>query len=70
MSALIQLAQMKIQLALVQKQLAFWTQLAYNFRHCHTLALFDAHEMVCVEGDAFEKVYDPHSHSSSTLVRV
>ena len=33
MSALIQLAQMKIQLALVQKQLAFWTQLAYNFRH-------------------------------------
>ena len=23
-----------IQLALVQKQLAFWTQLAYNFRHC------------------------------------
>ena len=27
MSALIQLAQMKIQLALVQKQLAFWTQL-------------------------------------------
>ena len=34
MSALIQLAQMKIQLALVQKQLAFWTQLAYNFRLC------------------------------------
>jgi len=26
---LIQLAQMKIRLALVQKQLAFWTQLAY-----------------------------------------
>ena len=37
MSALIQLAQMKIQLALVQEQLAFWTQLAYNFRHCCTL---------------------------------
>ena len=37
MSALIQLAQMKIQLALVQKQLAFWTQLAYNFRHCFSL---------------------------------
>ena len=37
MSALIQLAQMKIQLALVQKQLAFWTQLAYNFRHCWTV---------------------------------
>ena len=29
MSALIQLAQMKIQLALVQKQLVFWTQLAH-----------------------------------------
>ena len=39
MSALIQLAQMKIQLALVQKQLAFWTQLAYNFRHW----LFDSY---------------------------
>ena len=39
MSALIQLAQMKIQLALVQKQLAFWTQLAYNFRHCTMLLI-------------------------------
>ena len=34
----------------------------------HTLALFDAHEMVCVEGAAFGKVYDPHSHSSYKLV--
>ena len=39
MSALIQLAQMMIQLALVQKQLAFWTQLAYNFRHCAHLCM-------------------------------
>ena len=40
MSALIQLAQMKIQLALVQKQLPFWTQLAYNFRHWLYLSKF------------------------------
>ena len=39
------------------------------FQH-HTLTLFDAHEMVYVKGDTFEKVYDPHSHSSSMLIRV